>query len=223
MTHPSALPFITSKAAALGISMTSVYDLNSLETWGRIVSAYDAPAETTHGERLFIFGLVMAKRPERVLEIGFRFGGTSFLIACALEDLGRGRLVSIDPDPQSVLDFSRFGDQFTLIRGHSPRDVPRAVAVLGGPIEFCFLDGDHAYGSVLADLESIEPHMADESYILMHDPMQPEVQRATEDFLSRQAGRVVDCGLVCPFTSDTKWSGLRLLRVVAGSGTGLSA
>ena len=215
MKHPSPLPFNKAKAARLGISTTSLTDLNSLDTWGRVLSVYDAPSETTHGERLFVFGLLMARRPERVLEIGFRFGGTSFLMACALEDTKHGRLVAIDPNPESVLDFSRFGDRFSLIRGKSPQDIARAVEVLGGPVDVCFLDGDHAYAAVLADLEAIGEHMADESYIIMHDPVQPDVQRATDEFLARHPQRVIDCGLVCPSTSPEKWSGLRLLRFTA--------
>ena len=218
MQHPSGLPFLLPKAKALGIATTSAYDLNSLESWGRVLGVYDAPSETTHGERLFTFGLVMAKRPERVLEIGFRFGGNSFLMSCALEDVGRGSLVALDPYPESVLDFTRFGDRFSLIRGRSPEDVPRAVAALGGRVDLCFLDGDHSYSAVRKDLEAIDRHMADESYILMHDATYPAVQRATDEFLAERAPRIVDCGLVCPSVTADGWSGLRLLRVIEGVG-----
>lgn len=215
MPHQSRLPFLKSKASKLGISTTSEYDLNSIDSWGRILSVYDAPSQTDHRERLFTYGLVFGRRPERVLEIGFRFGGSSFLILCALEDAGRGKLVALDPQPEAVLDFSRFGDRFTLIRGRSPEDVPGAVAALGGPVDFCFLDGNHSYSAVLADLEAIDAHMADESYILMHDAAYPDVQRATNEFLAVRPGRVIDCGLVCPWITNEGWGGLRLLRVAA--------
>jgi hypothetical protein len=214
MSDPHGLPFIESEASRHGVVRTTEFDLNSIDSWGRILGAYDAPSQTTHSERLFTYGLIMAKRPERVLEIGFRFGGNSFLMLCALEDVGHGKLVAIDPEPAPVLDFSRFGDRFTLIRGRSPEDVPRAIDALGGTVDFCFVDGDHTAPSVRADLEAIIPHMAKESYVLLHDATRPSVHRATQAFLSTRSGRVIDCGLVCPWASDDKWSGLRLLRVV---------
>lgn len=215
MPHRSGLPFLENQARQHGYTMMSEYDLSELHSWGRILSVYDAPSQTSHGERLFIFGLIMAKRPQRVLEIGFRFGGTSFLMLCALEDCGGGNLVALDPAPEPVLDFSRFGNRFELIRGRSPRDLPRAIEALGGPVDFCFVDGDHRYEAVLADLEALFPHMSDESYILMHDAVRDEVRDATYEFIGRHRGRVIDCGLVSPWTSGECWSGLRLLRIAA--------
>jgi hypothetical protein len=216
MPRQSELPFLRSKARALGIPTISEHDLTTLDSWGRILSVYDAPSLTSHAERLFTFGFVVSRRPERVLEIGFRFGGNSFLILCALEDAGRGKLVALDPNPEPVLDFSRFGDRFELIRGRSPDDVPRAISALGGPVDFCFLDGDHEYSAALADLEAIDQHTAHDAYILIHDAAYPDVQRATDTFLATRTGRVIDCGLVCPVIRSDGWSGLRLLRVLEG-------
>jgi predicted O-methyltransferase YrrM len=212
--HESPLPFHRAKAQSLGLTTQSLHELESIDSWGRILAAYDAPSLTSHAERVFTYGLILAKRPERVLEIGFRYGGSSFLMLCALQDAERGRLVSIDPHPDPVVDFARFGDRFTLIRGASPLEVPKAVQTLGGPVDLCFVDGDHSYAAVLADLFAIEPHMANDSYALLHDASFPDVQRATDEFLNRHRNRVIDCGLVCPLTSADGWSGLRMLRFV---------
>lgn len=214
MSPPKGLPFIVSEAERRGLPTSSAYDLNSIDSWGRVLSAFDAPSESTHGERLFTYGLILANRPERVLEIGFRFGGSSFFMCCALLDSGRGKLVSIDPHPESVLDFSRFGDRFVLIHGSSPGAVPSAIDALGGLVNLCFIDGNHSYEAVCADLLAVDTYMAENSYILLHDPAYPDVKRATDEYVAQRPGRVIDCGLVCPWTSSDHWSGLRLLRIV---------
>jgi predicted O-methyltransferase YrrM len=212
MAQRSNLPFLWERAEAAGMSTTSEFDLNSIDSWGRVVSAYDAPSQSEHHERLLLYALVLGRRPQRALEIGFRFGGTSFVILCAMEDAKVGRLVSIDPEPEPLLDFSRFDHRFTLLQGNSPSDVPRAVEILGGPLDFCFIDGNHAYANVLADLKAIAPHMSPDSYVVLHDAVYPEVARATNDFVKSSKGRVVDCGNIAPTGTAAGWGGLRMLR-----------
>jgi hypothetical protein len=213
MTNASALPLLRPTDQLQGIYTLTGVDLGDLDSFGRVLTAYDCPSQTGVFERLFMFALVTAKQPARVLEIGFRFGGTSFLMLSALEDVGgTGRLVALDPAPEPALDFSRFGDRFQLVRGSSPGDVPAAVAALGGSVELCHIDGDHSYAPVLADLEAVLPHMAPDSYALLHDAMWPAVRRATDDFLAAHRGQVIDCGFVSPWTNAEGWGGVRMLR-----------
>jgi predicted O-methyltransferase YrrM len=219
MSQPSSLPLLRPREELSGVAVMPLIDFSSIYSYGRIISAYETPAQASIAERLFLFAAVVAKSPSRVLEIGFRYGGTSFLILCALADAGGGgRLVSIDPEPESVLDFSHFGDRFRLIQGRSPDDLPAALAVLGGPVDLCFVDGDHDYAGVLADLEAVGPHMAMESFLLLHDAQRPTVRHATDEFLRRHAPRVVDCGLVAPTTNEEQWGGLRMLRMTNAAG-----
>lgn len=193
---------------------TEPLDLHGLDSYPRVVAAYFAPSLSRIEERLFVFGFLIARRPERVLEIGFRYGGMAYVILNAMEDSGQGRLVSVDPAPQPALDFGSLNRRFTLVRGPSPDALPRACELLGGPIDICFIDGDHAEAAVTADLDGVLPLMANDSYILLHDPYRPDVSRATEMFLARHGPRVLDCGYPCPLKGDEDWSGLRLLRVV---------
>lgn len=213
MSTRSSLPFLDPAKQLKGVSTLPPIDFGSIESWGRVVSAYESPAQASLAERLLLFSFVLARQPARVLELGFRFGGTSFVMMCALEDAEGGRLVSIDPDPEPALDFSRFGDRFQLLRGRSPEAVPAAVSALGGPIDFCFVDASHEYRAVRADLDGILPHMADDSYVLLHDAVSPGVARAVEEFTHRNASTVVDCGLVVPHTNEQGWAGMRLLRI----------
>lgn len=213
MTQPSALPFLRQREGLEGVSVMPPVDFSSIHSFGRIISAYESPSQTSIAERVFTFGLVFARQPARVLEIGFKFGGTSFLMLCALADAGGGRLVALDPNPEPALDFSSFGDRFQLVRGRSPEDLPAAIAALGGPADLCHLDANHGYEPVLADLEALLPHMAAESYILLHDAMWPEVRQAVDRFLGRHSPDVVDCGVIAPSSNALGYAGLRLLRI----------
>jgi hypothetical protein len=212
---PYGIPYLKDPPAMPEICPMRDVDLNTINnSFGRIASAYDCPSLTGVLQRLFIFGLIAAKRPQRILELGFRFGGTSFLMLSALQDVGNnGKLVALDPCPEPALDFSRFGDRFFLYKGASPYDVGPAVKELGGLIDFCHIDADHIYKAVMADLTAVMPYMNDDSYILLHDACWPDVKNAIRDFLALHPHEIVDCGLIDPFANPEGWSGMHLLRV----------
>jgi len=208
------IPYLKDPSELSEICPVRDVDLNTIHSFGRVVSAYDCPSQTGVFQRLFLFGLVVAKQPKRILELGFRFGGTSFVMLCALQDLGNnGKLVSLDPCPEPALDFSQFGDNFYLYRGTSPGDIKSAVQVLGGKIDLCHIDADHTYDSVLADLSAVKEYMNEDSYILMHDACWPDVKNAIQEFLERHPYEIVDCGLIDPFPNEEGWGGMHLLRV----------
>ena len=188
-------------------------NLNSIADFGRVAAAFDSPSLTSWAERLLIFGLVVALKPQRVLEIGFLFGGTSFVILCALTDvLEHAKLVSVDPHPRPALDFEVFGERFHLLEGRSPRDLDKAAALLGGSIDFCLIDGDHSSNAVEADLEGIRPFMSRGGYVLLHDACYPSVIEGVNRFLNRRPNEITDCGRVASACNDESWGGLRLLR-----------
>lgn len=86
--------------------------------------------------------------------------------------------------------------------------------MLGGKIDFCHIDGDHSYDSVLADLSAVKEYMACDSYILLHDACWLDVKNAIDEFLRTNPEEIVDCGLVDPFPNEEGLGGMRLLRVV---------
>jgi predicted O-methyltransferase YrrM len=211
------IPYLRSLAEMQDTSSMRGVDLNSIRSFGRVASAYDCPSQTGVFQRLFLFGLVVSRQPKRVLELGFRFGGTSFVIMCALKDAGNnGKLVALDPRPEPGLDFSEFGKDFFLYKGSSPQDVKSAVEVLGGKIDFCHIDADHAYEAVLTDLLTVKEYMEDDSYILLHDACWPDVKKAIHEFLERDPD-AVNCGMVDPYPNEEGWGGMHLLRLAGKS------
>lgn len=208
------------------------------------------PTFQTPPENLFLYSLVLGLRPRRVLEIGTLYGGSVNIIAKALDEVVRvsraiiamqasnrdgesdahlveaaeveARVITIDPLPAVKVDQEAIAHRATFLTGYSPGAIPQARELAGADFDLCFIDGSHAYMSVLADIVGVLPYMAPESYLLFHDAYYPEVARAVDDALAIVTG-LIDCGIVCRYQwSEVKfqgsllpgpWMGMRLVRV----------
>ena len=126
--------------------------------------------------------LVATLQPKTLLEIGTFRGGTLFVFArLAAPD---ATIISLD------LPISRMGrlyrvaqeplfHKFTLDRqdlhllrknSHAPATKEEVQRILGGrPLDFLFIDGDHAYESVKRDFEQFAPLVDDQGVIAFHD------------------------------------------------------
>ena len=69
------------KALGTNLRRPNLFDLGSRE---RIGSAFLAPSDMEQVDRILLYALVRSLRPDRVLEIGIRYGGGARIIASAL-------------------------------------------------------------------------------------------------------------------------------------------
>lgn len=194
---------------------------------GRVQQLLDAPAELLLPERLLMYSLVRGLRPERCLEIGTHFGGSTTITCAALDDVGSGRMVCVDPNPLVPADlWATLAHRATMIRGTSPSALPEAVAVAGGLFDFVFIDGDHTQGGVVRDVEGVLTVAAPGAHLLFHDSHYWEVRDAIDACVARYPGRLVDAGTLSALSTDpipgpdgvaAQWGGFRLLRVAATS------
>ncbi len=194
---------------------------------GRVRHLLDAPAELLLPERLLMYSLVRGLRPERCLEIGTHFGGSTSITCAALDDVGAGRMVCVDPNPLVPADlWATLAHRVSMIRGTSPSALPEAVALAGGVFDFVFIDGDHTHAGVVRDVEGVLTVAAPGAHLLFHDSHYWEVRDAIDECVTRYAGRLVDAGTLsalstaaiqAPDGSSAQWGGFRLLRVVAGT------
>lgn len=119
-----------------------------------------------HGERAL--ALLERWRPLCCVEVGTWRGASAIAVARVIRHWG-GRLTCVDtfaagPEGEPSMraecfeNFQRAGvsESIELIVGRSV-DVAREWA--GGPIDYCYIDGDHTYESVSADLEAWWPHV----------------------------------------------------------------
>lgn len=127
------------------------------------------------------------------VEIGSYLGASACALAEGLQDIG-GRLFAIDTwtnlamseGPRDTFaDFRRntasYGETIQPIRGTSLDVAPSFPRT----IDFLFVDADHSYEAVRADLEAWRPHLARAALVVMHDYGWAEgVRRAVRDSLA---------------------------------------
>lgn len=195
------------------------------ELTGRMQYLLDAPAELLVPERLLMYSLVRGLRPARCLEIGTHFGGSTTITCAALDDVGAGRLVCVDPNPLVPDDvWARLAHRATMLTGCSPAALAEAVGIAGGLFDFVFIDGDHTHAGVVRDVDGVLTVAAPGAHLLFHDSHYWEVRDAIDECVARYPGRLFDAGtlsalstdpITAPDGSEARWGGFRLLRVAA--------
>jgi predicted O-methyltransferase YrrM len=164
--------------------------------------------------------MAVATAPTHALEIGTHKGGGSKIISCALADLGRGKLATLDPQPDlNEVSGEPMQRNTVFLEGLSPASLPdarRAISAVEG-FQFCFIDGSHEFADVLEDLSAVRRHLAQEACVLMHDAYYPGVRRAIHEATSRWSC-YVDGGMLTNTRNKTPegdvYGGLYHLRFI---------
>lgn len=140
------------------------------ETQPKIERIFVSPSMMRYAERVMIYALVLGMEPERVLEIGTAHGGTAWIITQAMDDVGRGKLVCVDPEPTWSPEIAQsIGHRATLVRGRSPGALGECARLAGGAFDLVIVDGDHSLYSVVSDVEGVLPYLEDGGRIVFHD------------------------------------------------------
>ena len=183
----------------------------------------DTPAQMSSGERMMLYSLIYATRPERYLEVGTFRGGSALVVHAAMDASGndRGRLYCIDPAPMfEPAHWEAVAARTQMINGFSPDILPLARDEAGEPFDFVLIDGVHELAATRADAEAVLPLVQDGAYILFHDSLHHEVSQAIDEFVIAHE-EIVDFGtLTRESTFETRedgsrirWGGLRATQV----------
>ena len=113
--------------------------------------------------------------PETYLEIGSRTGDSLKLARCA--SIAIDPAFSISTDVIGAKPATHF-HQITSDRFFAKHD---PMAILGGPVEFAFLDGMHLAEFLLRDFMNVERSCRRNSVIVMHDCMPSDALMACRD------------------------------------------
>jgi len=143
-----------------------------------------------------------------ILEIGRLYGGSTFLLACANHSIP---IWSIDTEPRkdkrgapipssetwdyrlrAMFDKQGVGDNVQLLVGDSQHDCFPDV----GEYDLLFVDGEHTYEGVTADLEQHFPQLAPGGHALLHDCV-GEVAMAALDFATQHHATFVRIPASC--------------------------
>ena len=141
---------------------------------GLLASHFFRPIQK-RAELLRLSGLVAARRPRAVCEIGAAGGGTAFVFADAAHP--EAVIVSVDlrfdrARRDAVRLFAAPGQRLVPVEGDSHHEAtPRAVAdALGGrALDLLYIDGDHSYEGVAADFRMYAPLLGAGGLVVFHD------------------------------------------------------
>lgn len=138
----------------------------------------------------YILELIRAHQPQRAVEIGTYCGASAIPILQLLQAWG-GTLTCVDPwklEPGTLrecvdnLQAAGLAHRVRLIPAES---VWAATRWTEGLIDFLYIDGDHAYDAVLADLWTWWPLLRPGAVVCgddYDDPVSPGVARAWDEF-----------------------------------------
>ena len=135
------------------------------------------------GNMLFLlYGVVRAKRPQVIVEIGSARGRSTCAMALACKQNEQGHVYAIDPhdlNPWTEIGTGGQTEQFLRSRLRNYRleewcDIivrtsREAAREWIRPIDLLFIDGDHSFDGVRDDFELFRPWMAPDSLVLFHD------------------------------------------------------
>jgi hypothetical protein len=189
-------PSIPAEAPSTGfVSQTPRSDV--LWTWPKRLDVIaTSNAQMVYRERLFLFATVLALKPQRCLEIGVSEGGSSRIIAAALDDLGAGQLVSVDPQLRLSQETREALVQCVqFVQGNSPQVLTVAQKLAGGLFDFVLLDGDHSDFGVFRDLLGVVEVTRPGAVILAHDAYYHWVDRGIRMALSESLP-LADAGIL---------------------------
>jgi hypothetical protein len=175
-------------------------------------------AQMVHRERLLLYSTILALVPERCLEVGVCEGGSSRIIHAALNDVGQGRLVSIDPQLRVTPEVKQLvADRVTFLQVPSPGGLETARELAGGLFDFVLLDGDHSETGVFHDLLGLVEVLRPGAVILAHDAYYSGVECGVWAALNERLP-LIDAGLLSttrhPMTQNGEpvaYGGFRML------------
>lgn len=126
--------------------------------------------------------LIVATKPDVIIETGVAHGGSLVFYACICKALGRGRVIGVDieirPHNREAIQSHPLAPFITLVEGSSvdPEIVKRVHAMVR-PTDrvLVILDSCHTASHVLAELQSYSGLVTPGSYLIAMDGIMKEV------------------------------------------------
>jgi len=152
-------------------------------------------------------------REEVIIETGSNYGCTTIILAQALCDAGcRGRVISIELDADNAararknLELAGLAGHAEVRVGDSRAVLPDVVAQRQG-IRAVFLDASHLHDDVMAEFETLLPHLSedalvlfDNTYAIADEGEDSRVNGALKSILDRHGGNLINLAHVSWYT-----------------------
>jgi len=138
--------------------------------------------------------IIFEKRPEVIVEIGTYQGGSTLALAHLLDQLGHGRVISIDVRHDLVAEIARRHPRITLITGDACEVYPLVKQSIGNEKNVLIIeDSAHLFDITLNILRTYSPLIPPGGYFIVEDSIchhgiksgpNPGPYEAIEEFLA---------------------------------------
>lgn len=155
----------------------SIIHCNRFLKTNDLIDANSIFTHLTCEEKKMLFELASQKKMGVFVEIGSYLGASTSFIAAAIDD-DKAKLFCVDtwnnetmPDGEKdtyqsfIINIEKFRQKITPLRGKST-NVAKAFTE---KVDFLFIDGDHSYNAVKADVVSWLPKLKSDAIIIFHD------------------------------------------------------
>lgn len=149
-----------------------------------------------------LYRTVLTERSEACLEVGLGFGASTLAILAALDQLGRGRLTSIDPKQTTqfggaglvTIERAGFAPRHRLIEEPSHLALPQLLRE-NAHIDLAYIDGWHTFDYTLVDLFYIDKILRVGGVVGFNDCWFQSVHRVIGFLLTHRRYEEIEVGL----------------------------
>jgi cephalosporin hydroxylase len=146
--------------------------------------------------------IIFAHRPDVIVEIGCRFGGSALALAHLCDSLGHGRIISLDVSLSDVAAETHAHPRITLIEGDACANFPQVRQLIGKDERVLVIeDSSHTYENTLEVLRTYQGLVKEGDYFIVEDSIchhgldvgpQPGPYEAIESFTQENSDFMID-------------------------------
>lgn len=146
--------------------------------------------------------IIHAHRPDVIVEIGCRYGGSALALAHLCDLLGKGRVIGLDISLHDVAEVTRNHPRITLIEGDACELSGQVKSLIGSKERVLMIeDSSHTYENTLDVLRSYNSLVKPGDYFIVEDGIcyhglelgpRPGPYEAIETFVAENPNFVID-------------------------------
>jgi cephalosporin hydroxylase len=146
--------------------------------------------------------LIFAHRPDVIVEIGCRFGGSALALAHLCDSLGHGRIISLDVSLSDVAAETHAHPRITLIEGDACANFPQVRQLIGNDERVLVIeDSSHTFENTLEVLRTYQVLVKPGDYFIVEDSIcyhglevgpDPGPYEAIESFIEENSDFTID-------------------------------
>jgi cephalosporin hydroxylase len=114
--------------------------------------------------------IIYELKPDVVIEIGNRYGGSTLALAHLCDLIGKGKVIGIDISHELVHETVRMHPRVTLIEGDACASLEKVTGIIGDPDQVLIIeDSSHTYENTLNVLRTFSSLIKPGGYFIVED------------------------------------------------------